>query len=151
MPLPDSNKKNRRSAQPLRISVVGARPGVEIEVVPGKSYLPLEPQDVDTLALAELVPAGDGTYRPVARICGRWWTLSRKNLRRLGIAISESGLARLVRAGFVRGMRVTPNITQFDYFDYLRHERAVYEDDEFWDRTEPGQQMTNRERYRAAL
>jgi hypothetical protein len=141
------------SASSLRLQVVGARAGTAVEIVPGKTYVSLKPEAMESLALAELVPAGDGTFRPVARICPRKFTISRANLRRLGIAISESGLRRLVTAGFVAGERITPGVHQFDYFDYLRHEAAVAADPEFWTRTEPepGQRFTNLQRYQHAL
>ncbi len=136
---------------PLRIHVVGARSGTNVEIVPGRTYLPLGAQDIDTIAVTELVPAGDGTFRPVARICPRWFTLTPANLRRLGIAISVRGLARLITAKFVTGLAVTPGVTQFDYFSYLAHEAAVAADPEFWDQVQPGHRFTNRERYRQAL
>lgn len=135
----------------LTLQVVGGRPGQRVQVVPGKTYVSLTPENVESLALAELVPAGDGTFRPVARICPRKFTISRKNLKRLGIAISETGLKRLVTAGLVAGERITPGVHQFDYFDYLRHEAEVAADPEFWGRTAPGQTFTNLQRYQQAL
>jgi len=135
----------------LSIHVVGARPGTQVEIVPGRTYMPLKPESMDTMALAELVPAGGGTFRPVARICPRRFTIARKNLKRLGIAISETGLRRLVMAKLVEGERITPGVHQFDYFDYLRHEQAVRADPEFWTRKEAGQNFTNLERYQQTL
>lgn len=136
---------------PLQIQVVGAKSGTAIEIVPGRTYMPLKPDSMETMALAELVPAGGGTFRPVARICPRRFTISRKNLKRLGIAISETGLRRLVMAGLVEGERITPGVHQFDYFDYLRHETAVRNDPEFWTRPIPGQKFTNLQRYQQTL
>jgi hypothetical protein len=138
-------------SSPLHIAVIGAKPGTMVEIKPGKTYVSLTPESVDVIAVPEMVPAGDGTFRAVARICPRRFTISRKNLKRLGIAISDTGLIRLVRAGFVAGEKVTPGITQFDFLDYLRHQKAVADDPEFWDRTEPGERFSNRERYRQAL
>lgn len=140
------------AVSPLRIQVVGARPGTTIEIVPGKTFFSLPPDSVDTIAVTELVPAGDGTFRPVARVCPRWWMLNAKNLKALNIAISDQSLARLVRAKFVRGQPITPRGIEFDYLDYLRHQAAVAADaEEFWDKKEPGQLLTNIERYRAAI
>jgi hypothetical protein len=122
-----------------------------VEITPGHTYVSIPPDNIDTVAITELVPAGGGTFRPVARICPRWFTVARGNLKRLGIAISEQGMARLIRAKFVTGMNVTPGVMQFDYFSYLKHEADVAGDPEFWDRTEPGARFSNRERYRQAL
>lgn len=138
-------------ATAINLHVVGARPGTSVEIQPGKTFLPLPPENVNTLALAELVPVGDGTFRPVVRICPRWFTVSRRDLRKLNIPISEMTLRRLITAGFVKGEPVSPGITQFDFFSYLEHVRRVGEDPEFWDKTEPPHNFTNRERYRQAL
>jgi hypothetical protein len=134
----------------LAISAIGAKPGTMVEVAPGKTYVAVPPESIDTVAVVELVPAGDGTFRPVARICPRRFAANKKNLRRFGIAISERSMGRLVLAGLVKGERVTPGVLQVDYFDYLRHEQAA-SDPEFWDRVEPGQVFSNRERFQQAL
>lgn len=133
------------------VQVIGAKPGTAVEALPGKTFVSLAPDAIDAIGVTELMPAGDGTYRPVVRICPRWVMLTKRNLRRFGIAISDSGMTRLIVAGFVRGMAVTPGVRQFDYFSYLDHERAVAADPEFWDRTEPGQLFSNRDRYRKAI
>ncbi len=73
----------------LSLHVVGAKPGSSVEIVPGKTFLPLAPENVNTIALAELVPAGDGTFKAVVRICPRFFTVSRRDLRKLNIPISE--------------------------------------------------------------
>jgi hypothetical protein len=59
-------------------------------------------------------------------------------------------MKRLIIAGFVRGMQVTPGVYQFDYYAFREHE-ARARDPEFWDRAEPGQTLTNRKRYSAAI
>lgn len=135
---------------PLTISAIGAKPGTMVEAIPGKTYVALEPGAIETVAVVELVPAGGGTFRPVARICPRRFAVTKKNLKRFGIAISDRSMSRLVTAGLVSGERVTPGVLQVDYFDYLRHEQAA-SDPEFWERVEPGQTFTNRERFQQAL
>lgn len=139
------------SHSPLVIDLIGAKPGAKVELVPGKTFVSVQPAAVESVAVTELVPAGDGTFRVVARVCPRWFTVTPGNLKKLGIAISVRGLTRLIDGGFVLGMAVTPGVRQFDYFDYRRHEAAVAEDPEFWDRVEPGRKFTNRERYRQAI
>jgi hypothetical protein len=138
-------------ATTLALHVIGAKPGATVELVPGKTFVPVSPSSVETIALAELVPAGDGTFRMVARVCPRCFTLTPTNLKRLGIAISVRGMRRLIDAGFVKGEAITPGVRQFDYFDYRRHEAAVASDPEFWVRKQTGQSFTNRDRYRQAL
>lgn len=133
------------------VPVIGAKPGTLVELVPGKTFVPLSLESIEAVGVVELVPAGAGTCRPVVRICHRWVMLTRRNLRRFGIAISDSGMVRLIIAGFVKGMAVTPGVRQFDYHSYREHEKAVLADPEFWDRTEPGQLFNNRERYRKAI
>lgn len=135
----------------LSLHVVGAKPGSSVEIVPGKTFLPLAPENVNTIALAELVPAGDGTFKAVVRICPRYFTVSRRDLRKLNIPISEMTLRRLITARFVSGQAVTPGVTQFDFFSYLDHVRRVDADPEFWSRTDEPHRFTNRERYRQAL
>lgn len=131
--------------------VIGAKPGTTVQVLPGKTFVPIAPDSIEAVGVTELVPAGDGTYRPVVRICPRWVMVTEKNLRRFGIAISARGMVRLITASFVKGMTVTPGVRQFDYFSYRDHEAAVAADPEFWDRVEPGQLFTNRDRYRKAI
>ncbi len=132
------------------IPVIGAKAGTVVEVVPGRRFIPMTIDSIDPIAVMEIVPAGEGTFRPVVRICGRWWSCSTKNLRRLGIGISPQGLLRLIRAGFVLGRNITPLVTQFDYHSYMAHEAATA-DPEFWEKTEPGHKITNRQRFRASL
>jgi len=133
-----------------QLPVIGAKPGTHVEPLPGRKFVPLELEAIDAVAIAELVPAGDGTFRLVARICPQWFSCSTKNLRRLGIGISGSSMLRLIRAGFVEGRNETPQVTQFNYFSYRDHQIAT-NDPEFWDRTEPGQAFTNRQRYSQAI
>lgn len=152
MPKPPATSASSPAITPLTLAVMGAAPGTRVEVIPGKTYISLPPEAVETMALFELKPAGDGTMRPVARICSRFFTVTKKNLKSLHIAISDQGIARLIRAGFVSGGPVTPGVWQFDYFSYLRHEQAVLADpEEFWARKEPGQLLTNIARYRASV
>lgn len=142
---------HRPGTTSLALHVIGAKPGASVELVPGKLYVPLAPEFIETVGVHEWVPAGDGTWRAMVRVCPRKFTLTPKNLKKLGISISVRGLRRLIAAGFVQGEPVTPGVHQFDYFDYRRHEAAVGQDPEFWDKTEPGKNFTNRERYRQAL
>jgi hypothetical protein len=135
---------------PSTIPVIGALPGTLVELVPGKKFLPLPPATVEHVAVCELVPAGEGTFRPVARICPQWFSLNQENLRRLGIGISRAGMKRLIVAGFVVGQQTTPGVYQFDYFSYRAHAEKA-QDPEFWDQVTSGHGHTNRQRYSAAI
>lgn len=138
------------SSATASLPVVGAKPGTFVTPLPGKTFIPLALDCVDYVALAELIPAGDGTFRVVARICPQWFSCSTKNLRRLGIGISGTGMLRLIRAGFVEGRNETPQITQFNFHSYRQHQLAT-NDPEFWDRKEPHHEFTNRQRYSQAI
>lgn len=134
-----------------RVTVIAAQPGTTIEVAPGQSIAPLPPEDVQTIGLAEMVPMGNGQFRQIVRICPRWWRISRDDLTRLHITISEMTMRRLVEAGFIRGGPITPWVYQFDIYSYFDHVARVESDHEFWHRREPGQQLSNINRYRQVL
>lgn len=134
-----------------RIQVIAAQPGSTIEVAPGKSIVPLPADDVQTVAIAELVPTGDGQFRQIARICPRWFRVSRDDLVRLHITISEMTMRRLVEAGFIRGGPITPWVYQFDVYSYFDHVARVEADHDFWSQKEDGHHLSNLERYRKVL
>lgn len=131
--------------------VIGCTPGTTVELVPGKRFIPLPPESLPPVALAEMVPAGGGTFRPVARICPRFFTVTRANLALLGIAIDVRTLVRLIEAGFVAGGFVSPGIRQFSFDSYQEHAARVMDDPEFWDRISPGHRFTNRQRFQQVL
>lgn len=134
-----------------RVQVIAAQPGTTIEVAPGKHIVPLPPDDVQTVAIAELVPTGDGQFRQIARICPRWFKVSRDELTRLHITISEMTMRRLIEAGFIRGGPITPWVYQFDVYSYFAHVARVEADNDFWQQKEEGHRLTNQQRYRKVL
>lgn len=138
------------STSTTTIPVIGAAPGTTVELVPGKKFLPLPLAAMQPVAICEVVPAGEGTFRPVARVCSQWFSLNQENLRRLGIGISRAGMKRLIVAGFLVGQQTTPGVYQFDYFSFREH-AAKAQNPEFWEETAPGQNFTNRQRYSAAI
>ena len=132
MPTPSTpTDKNR-----LRDPVVGARAGVTVEIVPGQNFANLPAQDIPHHAIAELVPAGGGTFRPVARISGKMFTCHQKTLRLLNIPISKTTLIRLIQTGFIEGHQESPGIYVFDYESYLAHRQRCQKGDgcggSFW-------------------
>lgn len=138
------------SSPSVTVPVIGAVDGTTVEIVPGRRFVPLANDAVRPVALAELVPAGDGTWRLVARICPQWFPVSSESLRRLGIGLSRSSLKRLIIAGFVEGQLTTPGVYQFDYFSFREHTRRAA-DPEFWGTVEKGQRLTNAQRYSSAV
>ncbi len=132
-------------------SVVGAHPGTRVQIAPGATLAPIPAKSVPPFALAEWVPAGDGTWRMVARVCPEYFCCTQKNLVRLGIDVSKRTMQRLIVAGFVRGQKTTPGIYQFDYASYVAHVEAVAADPDFWNKTAPGEELTNSERWRRSI
>jgi hypothetical protein len=133
------------------IEVLGAEPGTTVEVAPGQKIVPLPVDAARRVALVELIPAGDGTFRQIARVCPAMWTVSRDGLKKLQITISEMTMRRLIGAGFVQGCLVSPYIMQFDVYSYWAHCEAVRADPEFWTQKQPGHAFTNLARYRHQL
>jgi hypothetical protein len=134
----------------VKLPVIGARPGVTVEALPGRRYVPIPVEAIDPIAVAEVVPCGGGMFRIVARIGPQWFSCKAKILRGLGIGISGTSMTRLIRGGFVEGWQVTPGVFQFNYHSFKRHEEAS-SDPDFWERTEPGHRFTNRQRYSQAV
>lgn len=122
-------------------------PNVQIEVRPGQKVAPLPEKAIPKLAIAKWVPAGDGTYRPVASIEGRAIRLTPDTVAQLKLPASYATIRRLVVAGFVDGGKVTPNLWVFDPESYLRHQNNVFSDEEFWDEKHPDK---NLQRWREA-
>lgn len=114
-----------------KLIVVGARAGTLIEVAPGQKIAALKIDQIERVALADILPQGDGTFRAVARVARRWLIVSPRNLRQLGSDHSVATLQRLIKAGFVKGRQPSPRVNEFDLMSYLEHlERC--EDPEFW-------------------
>lgn len=125
------------------LPVVGAKPGATVQVVPGTRYVPLPYDAAEPICILETTPLGGGAFRYGARVNGRQFACTKKNLHRLGIDMSTRSLCRLIEAGFVAGQKSTPGLYQFDYHSLREHERRVAADPEFWSSIEPGQTKTN--------
>lgn len=117
----------------LDLPVVGALPGVTVEVMPGQKYVPIvQEKAIPPVAVVQLVPKGNGEYRLVAQILPRMFALTTENLQKLGIGLSRKSLIKLIRAKFVDGNQTMPGLHQFDYHSYLAHlDRAAVSG--FWD------------------
>lgn len=131
------------------LPVVGAKAGAVAEVLPGQRIVPLPDAILPEVVVADVVPAGDGTFRLIGRVSPRWFPVKTEVLQKLGIGISRQSMKRLIWAGFVKGQLTIPGVFEFNYQSYLEH-HAKATDPEFWDQKEPGQKLTNRERLREA-
>lgn len=126
--MPQPSAPHLKEIRPL----LGARPGVNVEVAPGHKA---EIRDADPLpryVLAELVPLGGGQYRVVPRPLVEWMSLSQGALDRLGITVSENTMRRLGRAGFIQVRQVSPSRVEFNVQSWFAHCERV-QDLEFWD------------------
>ena len=88
----------------------------------------LPPALIPLVAIADWKPAGDGTYRPVARVHERFVML--KELERL-FGIPYRSLRRLAVAGFVASRQVTPGTLHIEIGSLWDH-LAACQDEEFW-------------------
>jgi hypothetical protein len=136
--------------------VIGAKPGVAVEIAPGRKLEFTDADPAPRYCLMELIPLGGATYRAIPRPLKEWMGLSQASLARVGITLSENTLRRLGRAGFIRVRPISPNRYEFNYQSWLDHCRRVEADaEEFWERREklPGgrEGLSNREKYLAAL
>lgn len=99
---------------------------------PHERVVDLPVESIPRVAVADWQPAGDGTYRPIARIHGCWPRMNEVHELQLGIRYRT--LKRLVVAGFVEGARVSPSCWIFSLESYWRHLRRCQEDPEFWEK-----------------
>jgi hypothetical protein len=144
MPLPFSHSETLQSAirnpqsamQKVPIHPPRNNRPTTVEVAPGKSVVDAPAAEVRRIGVCDLVPQGDGTYKPVLRIHAQEVKLSPHTLRELGIGISIETMRRLIRAGFVQGARSAPNAYFFtlqSYFDHVERVRAAASvGDDFW-------------------
>ena len=119
-------KKERYQVHPLRD---GEGKPVYVEMAPGEHVVEVPPEVVPKIVVADLVPAGDGTYRLVAR------------RRELYIPLAEAAklvrfeyrsMLRLVRGGFLESDRPTPNSIRISLASWFEHQERVRRDPEFW-------------------
>ena len=138
MAKPTQPKKDIYQVHPLKD---GKGQPVFVEMAPGQPVVELPPDRVPKIAVFDLQPAGDGTYRPVARRRELYVTLKEaEELLRVPYHI----LLRLTRAGFVDWDRPTPNCIRLSLASWFEHQERVRRDPEFWS-------GKNLERYKEAL
>lgn len=99
-----------------------------IEVAPGQRVVDLAREDIPRVGVCDWMPAGDGTYRPVARIHE---LLIRVTEAERIVRIPYLTLRRLVRGEFVKGVQITPGNVLIDLHSYYEHVENC-KDPEFW-------------------
>lgn len=107
--------------------------GVKVEVTPG-SQLEMWPDHLPTpqIGVFDWVDQGDGSYKPMIRIQPKFVRLVRESYETMGLGISYSSLRRLMHAGFVDGLCITPGHYSFDIQSFYRHVARVKADPDFW-------------------
>ena len=98
-------------------------------MAPGEHVVELPASLVPKIAVFDLTPAGDGTYRPVARRRELYVTL--KEAEEL-LRVPYHTLLRLTRGGFVDWDRPTPNCIRLSLASWFEHQERVRRDPEFW-------------------
>jgi hypothetical protein len=131
--------------QDHRVAIAGTPHAVE--VVPGKTVADLPKAVMPRVGVADWLPAGDGTYRAVARIHEKFVRVTSRLIAQLGLGVSMQTLHRMGRAGFIDMPQVTPNTYLLSIESVYAHFRAVKDDPEFWARRieRDGVTMTRRE------
>lgn len=131
--------------QPL----IGAKPGVTVEIAPGKKIELRESDPLPRFCIAEMVPMGGGTYRVVPRPLVVWQSLSQVSLSRLGITLSENTMRRLGRGKFIELRQISPSRFEFNFQSWVDHCTRC-SDPEFW-HTKDAKKRTNLDRYKETL
>ncbi len=104
----------------------------KVEIAPGKNFVTIPPENVPTIAIAKLVPQGDGTYKAIASIQRRYVRLTRDLPSNLGIGVDYNTLKRLIISGFVRGGKVSPSAYYVDIISVFEHVEKCFNDPEYW-------------------
>lgn len=119
--------------------------GVTVEVVPGKRVVGLSDAAAPRVAIADWLPVGDGSYKPIARIHTKLVRLTEEMPEKLGLGIGYRSLLRLMQAGFVDFEQPAPRTYLVNLQSYFDHVKKCKADPEFWERPE------NLKRYLQAL
>ncbi len=115
------------------VTVCGLRTGdgreVQVEMAPGEHVVDIPASAVPKVVTAELQPAGDGTYRLVAR---------RRELYIPAVQAAKvfsfdyQSILRLARGKFIDSDRPTPNTIRISVASWFEHQERVRRDPEFW-------------------
>jgi hypothetical protein len=112
---------------PLGVKVrVKAAP--DEDAVPWPEHLPIP----TTVGVFEMAPERDGRFVPMLRLHATLVKMTSNITEQLGLGITYISLRRLMLAGFVRSVQITPRQYAFDLQSYYQHLNHVAQDPEFW-------------------
>lgn len=77
-------------------------------------------------------PANPTAFKPMIRVQSSMVRMRMGITEELGLGLSYNSLRRLMLAGFVRSIQVTPGQNAFCLQSYYKHVAAVAADAEFW-------------------
>ena len=108
--------------------------GEHVCVAPGEALVPWPlPLPVSELCgVFEWLEIGGGNYQPKLRLHPRMIRMRANIGDELGLGVSYNALRRLMTAGFVRSLQITPGQYAFDLHSYRQHCDKVAADPEFW-------------------
>ncbi len=75
---------------------------------------------------------GDGTFKPTIRLHPKMFRMRAAITEELGLGITYESLRRLMTAGFVKSLQVTPGQYAFDLSSFFQHCQNVRANPEFW-------------------
>lgn len=109
-------------------------PGIKLRLAPDAPEAPW-PDNLPlphSIGVFEFKRNDDGSYTPIIKMHTRWLRLSVKGIEELALGIGYNSMRRLMRAGFVKFMQITPGQYAVDLQSYFQHVAAVRADCEFW-------------------
>lgn len=108
--------------------------GEKIRVAPGEPLVawPAELPVSELCGIFEWVEIGGGNWQPKLRLHPRMIRMRATIGDVLGLGVPYNALRRLMTAGFVRSLQITPGQYAFDLQSYRQHCDKVAADPEFW-------------------
>jgi hypothetical protein len=119
-----------KPAAPLTVTMLpnGRRIAAAPGALTGKT-LALDAEQAPTVGIFRWQPAGDGTFKPTARIHEQFVDLQ---VAVEALGVPRDTLRRLIDAGFVAGRKPSPMRRQVNIASLSNHLTAVEEDPDFW-------------------
>lgn len=121
-----------KSTSAARLPVTLLPGGKQIAPAPGAltgKVLALAPEHAPTHGIFRWQAAGDGTFKPVARIHDQFVDLQ---IAEDALGVPRFTLRRLILAGFVAGRKPSPSRWQVNIVSLSDHLATVESDPDFW-------------------
>lgn len=106
--------------------------GIKVRVTPTEQIPWPDHLPVQEIGVFEWTPQGDGSYRPMIHLHPKLVRMGDTMIRELGLGVSYNSMRRLMTAGFVRYVQVTPGNYSIDLQSFFQHLSRVKSDPEFW-------------------